>query len=80
MPQPTLVLMDESSKGVSLIRLTSSGEFCGDTWHRTMDDAHHQLAFEFESVGEFEPIPADVTDVEAFVARTSAQETSPDAD
>ncbi len=68
-----IVLMDESSAGVSLIRLASTGEFCGDTWHQTMDDARNQLAFEFESVGRFQPIPADVTDAEAFVTRTAAQ-------
>jgi hypothetical protein len=80
MPQPTLVLMDESSAGVSLIRLTSTGEFCGDTWHQTLDDARNQLAFEFESVGTFQPIPADVTDAEAFVTRTAAQGTLADTD
>ena len=80
MPRPTLVLMDESSAGVSLIRLTSAGEFCGDTWHQTVDDAHHQLAFEYEYVGPFQPIPAGVTDAEAYVIRAADQGTLPHAE
>ncbi len=30
-----------------MFRYTSSGEFCGDTWHETLEDAIAQAGYEY---------------------------------
>jgi hypothetical protein len=46
--------------------LTSDGTFCGDTWHQTADDARAQAEFEFDRVGTWHEIPADVGDAREY--------------
>jgi hypothetical protein len=47
MPDPSIVEMCVSDEGYYLIRHTESGEFAGDTWHETREDALHQAEFEY---------------------------------
>jgi hypothetical protein len=66
LPRPTVALIDEKPDGFYLVRLTSDGHFCGDTWHLTADDARGQAQFEFERVGDWREIPVDVPDAESY--------------
>jgi hypothetical protein len=38
----------DSEGGFLLVRYSASGEFVGDTWHVTVDEAKQQAKFEFE--------------------------------
>lgn len=66
LPHPTVALIDETREGFYLIRLTSDGTFCGDTWHLTNEEARGQAEFEFEHVGNWREISATVSDAKAY--------------
>jgi hypothetical protein len=38
---------DGPSRPCMMYRYSAVGEFCGDTWHATLEDAYHQAAFEY---------------------------------
>ncbi len=52
MPRSALLIMDEDSDtgGVFVIRYSAEGEFAGDTWHATIDEARREIDDEFGSV------------------------------
>lgn len=47
-PAPSFVVIEEQEGAFSLLRYTRSGEFAGDTWHLTLDEAKAQAEFEYE--------------------------------
>jgi hypothetical protein len=64
--------VEEEEGGYSLERVTANGGFGGDTWHGTLEDAHHQARFEFgEFLGEWFGVPesADAFEFGAEVLR-----------
>jgi hypothetical protein len=69
LPRPSVALIDGKPNGFYLIRLSSDGTFCGDTWHRTAEEARGQAEFEFERVGAWQEIPVEVSDPEAYAVR-----------
>lgn len=66
LPLPAVVVLDETAEGFFLIRWADDGTFGGDTYHQTADEARGQAEFEFEHVGTWEAIPADITDPAAY--------------
>ena len=40
--------IDEADGAFYLIRLAANGDFAGDTWHETLEDAFGQAEFEYE--------------------------------
>jgi hypothetical protein len=45
------------------VRYTKSGEFGGDTWHQSLQDAMEQAAYEFPGLlKEWREVPLDVED------------------
>ena len=64
LPAPDVVLLEIEPNGTAQIyRYTANGEFGGDTWHQTEDDAIHQLRSEYGSaVGSWESVPEAVPD------------------
>jgi hypothetical protein len=67
LPGATLLVILEKGSGVFLVRFTSDGEFAGDTWHETIDDAKHQAEFEFgDGISAWHMIPPEVDDVVAY--------------
>ena len=55
---PRVVLLFDYKDGPMLFRYTSSGEFAGDTWHESLDQAKDQAEFEYESaLGPWQEIP-----------------------
>ncbi len=63
LPPPRVLIIEETSEGVSLYRYTADGSDSGDTWHMSVDDAKHQAEFEYGDVlGVWKIIPAEVTD------------------
>jgi hypothetical protein len=72
---PEVLVIDEESPGnVSLYRLTSSGDPAGDTWHKSVEDAFEQVAYEYgELAGPWKEIPSGVADAFDYAIR-AAQE------
>lgn len=68
LPWPRVLIIEEDSEGYySLYRYTESGEFGGDTWHMTLDDAKHQAEYEFaERLGPWREVPEDSENAIAF--------------
>ncbi|MGH2378138.1 MAG: hypothetical protein ACRDGT_06635 [Candidatus Limnocylindria bacterium] len=62
-----LLFIEETPNGVYLDRYSSSGEFAGDTWHRTLEDAKHQASYEYgEHVSPWTAVPEEIEDVVDF--------------
>ena len=46
-PEAVRVVLEPSEHGVVLLRFAASGDFAGDTWHQTLDEAKRQAHFEY---------------------------------
>ena len=68
LPYPSVLVIKETSSGVFLIRYAADGSDVGDTWHLNIADAQHQAQVEYdEAVGEWKPVPLEITDLIEFV-------------
>jgi hypothetical protein len=70
-PDPDILMLREREGGDWLMfRFTNSGEFCGDSWHKTLADASATAADEFGStVGAWVEVPAVEQDDLAYALR-----------
>jgi hypothetical protein len=70
LPHPDLLILKADAAGVYLFRYSAAGEFGGDTWHQTFNDAQAQAVFEYgEAVGDWEEIPAAEPDAESYAIK-----------
>ena len=60
-----LLIIEEKSDGLFLTRYDSGGNFAGDTWHMSVEDAHEQARSEY-GISAWRKIPPEVTDVVLF--------------
>ena len=59
-----------------LYRYTAQGDFGGDTWHETVDDAKNQAMFEYgDALGEWIAVPDDTSDTHEFAITAVRQRT-----
>jgi hypothetical protein len=65
MPRAALLILDEADGGVYLFRYAADGEFAGDTWHETLEDAKHQAIFEYGEIS-WRDAPEGPTEVDDF--------------
>jgi hypothetical protein len=72
MPQPDLLVNDERPDGIFLWRNTAGGDFAGDTWHPSVDEAREQAAYEFGPDLTWSPIPETESDPIAFAVDARA--------
>jgi len=69
-----ILLVAGGDPGAMLFRYTVAGEFGGDTWHPTLENAREQVAYEYEdAIGEWVDVPADVDDAHAYAIRYAAE-------
>ncbi len=48
LPDRVEIVLEGGPEGpCRMYRFSKSGEFCGDTWHRTLADAYAQAAYEY---------------------------------
>jgi hypothetical protein len=75
MPPAKVLLIDVRADGVFLFGYTTTGEFAGDTWHRTVREAKEQARFEHgDRVSPWQAIPESVEDPVALaLAEADAQ-------
>jgi hypothetical protein len=60
MPTAAWVLLEGVDGHYELFRYSADGEFAGDTWHDTLDEAKRQAAFECEiREADWRPEPSD---------------------
>lgn len=67
LPPPQVLLIEERPDGFFLIRYGESGEFAGDTWHVSYDEATDQAQFEFD-IGQSDwiEVPEDEPDAVSY--------------
>lgn len=69
-----VVLVADEDPGAMLFRYTAYGEFGGDTWHPSVDDAQEQAIYEYgDALLEWLDVPAHVPDVHAYAVRFAAE-------
>jgi hypothetical protein len=67
MPDSSILLIDETLEGWFLVGYSEVGEFAGDTWHQSADEAKSQARFEHGSrLGEWRNFPDGVADPVAY--------------
>jgi hypothetical protein len=71
MPPADVLVIDDRPDGIFLFRCTAAGEFGGDTWHRSVDEAKDQAAYEFGPDVRWRPIPETESDPVAFAIRAN---------
>jgi hypothetical protein len=66
-----LLLIVDDDPGAMLFRYTTAGEFGGDTWHPTVDQARAQAEFEYGEalLVPWLPVPDDVENAHDFAIR-----------
>jgi hypothetical protein len=69
-----ILLISDHEPGAMLFRYTAHGEFGGDTWHPSVDDAQDQAAYEYgDALDRWIPVPDDVSDAHAYAVRYAAE-------
>jgi hypothetical protein len=69
-----VVLVAGDDPGAMLFRYTAHGEFGGDTWHPSVDDAQEQTIYEYgDALLEWIDVPDEVIDAHAFAIRFAAE-------
>ena len=65
-----ILLVSGNEPGVMLFRYTAHGDFGGDTYHSTSEEALEQASFEYgEALGQWLDVPDDIADAHAFAVR-----------
>ncbi len=68
LPIPQILIIEQIDTDVFLFRLTKMGDYAGDTWHQSVEEAKKQAEFEYNvSVDDWQKIPSDVKDVELYL-------------
>jgi hypothetical protein len=64
---PVLLVIEVKTDGVFLFRFSAERRCVGDTWHKSVDEAKCQAAFEFnELLSEWKVVPEKTDDVFLF--------------
>ncbi len=71
LPAPDVILLiADVDPGAMLFRYTAHGEFGGDTWHTSVDDAREHAIYDYsDALGEWVDVPEDVQDAHAYAIR-----------
>jgi hypothetical protein len=71
--RPDFLAIEETSEGFFLFRYTRNQEFCGDTWHQSLQEAEEQAIYEFGSSLVWSEIPPGIEDPIAYGAQLLAE-------
>jgi len=80
MPFPNVVVIEPRNHGSDaqecfLFRYTRDGQDCGDTWHRSVDEAKEQAAIEYgRALGPWASVPDEEPDIRNFVVKFAETE------
>lgn len=75
LPAPDVVLLiTDDDPGAMLFRYTAHGEFAGDTWHPSADDAREHAIYDYsDALGDWVDVPQEVEDAHAYAIRYAAE-------
>jgi len=76
LPPPDVILLvaDAADPGAMLFRYTVHGEFGGDTWHQTADDAREHAIYDYsDALGDWVDVPDAVEDAHAYAIQYAAE-------
>ena len=76
LPPPDVILLvaDDADPGAMLFRYTVHGEFGGDTWHESVDDAREHAIYDYsDALGDWVDVPVDVEDAHAYAIQYAAE-------
>jgi len=72
-PPDVILLIAGDDPGAMLFRYTAHGEFGGDTWHMSPDDAREACIYDYsDALGEWVDVPQEVGDAHAFAIQYAA--------
>lgn len=63
MPQAEVLVIEGASMSWMFLRYTREGDFAGDTWHASLEEAFSQANYEFGSL-EWKPLPDGVNPID----------------
>jgi len=67
MRYPAFLVMETDQDGAYLYRYDVHGGCVGDTWHMSIEDAMHQVNYEFKGVVlDWQEVPEEVEDAAAW--------------
>ncbi len=74
-PAPDVILLiADGTPGAMLFRYTVHGEFGGDTWHPTVDDAREHAIYDYsDALGDWVDVPETVEDPHAYAVQYAAE-------
>jgi hypothetical protein len=65
-----ILLIGDGTGRAMLFRYTAHGEFGGDTWHASSDDAQEQAAEEYgDALGQWVEVPSDIADAHGYAVQ-----------
>ena len=68
LPLANILVIEGSDQGYFLYRYSSNGEFAGDTWHRTLEEAYDQAENEFDILpDDWEKLPSEVENIHDYL-------------
>lgn len=68
-----IVLVADDDPGAMLFRYTAHGEFGGDTWHLTIEEAQESAIYEYgEALQDWLGVPDDISDAHEYAIRYAA--------
>src|SRR5262245_38281356 len=76
LPPPDVILLvaDAADPGAMLFRYTVHGEFGGDTWHESADDAREHAIYDYsDALGDWVDVPDEVEDAHAYAIQYAAE-------
>lgn len=74
LPSPDVLVIEETSDGVFLYRYDREGEFGGDTWHESIEEAKEQAGFEYgDLVEEWREVPEGIDAIDHGIALASGR-------
>jgi hypothetical protein len=75
LPAPDVILLvADSDPGAMLFRYTAHGDFGGDTWHPSIDDAREHAIYDYsDALGDWVDVPAGVDDAHAYAVQYAAE-------
>jgi len=75
LPAPDVILLiTDADPGAMLFRYTAHGEFGGDTWHQSADDAREHAIYDYsDALGEWVDVPDEVEDAHAYAVQYAAE-------
>jgi hypothetical protein len=73
-PPDVILLITDDDPGAMLFRYTTAGEFGGDTWHPSAEDARESCIYEYsDALGQWVDVPEDVENAHEYAVQYAAE-------